>query len=154
MATGAWKWPAVIAIAPSPKPRRSTTDATGTRNEAAVTNKRPAWRVMPWASTAGPTMKPGVSTSVTSGQPAASANCMKRASLSQPATSIAPPRCRGLVAAIATGWPPRRANDVTTPAPNSARSSITLSRSASVRTIARGSNSAWRPGGIAERNRL
>ncbi len=65
-------------------------------------------------------MNPGVSTNVISGCPAASASCMKRASLSQPATSSAPARWRGLVAAIATGCPPRRASTVTTPKPYNA----------------------------------
>ena len=46
---------------------------------AAVTNMREVWRTVAVCSESGPTMKPGVSTSDSSGTPNASHSCMKRA---------------------------------------------------------------------------
>ena len=52
---------------------------------------------------------------------------MKRAALSAPSQSIAPPRCAGLLAMTPSGRPSTRISAVTMPMPNSRRSSSTES---------------------------
>ena len=99
----------------------------GTRSCAATTNMRQTWRTWPRRSISGPTMKPGVSISETSGSPCASQSCMKRAALSAASASIAPPRWDGSLARTPTGRPSMRASAVTMPAPKSRRSSSTES---------------------------
>ena len=61
------------------------------------------WRTVAVCSDSGPTMKPGVSTSESSGSPNASHSCMKRAALSEPSASSAPDRCLGSFAITPTG---------------------------------------------------
>ena len=129
--------PAAIAIAPSPYALRSTIAATGTRSCAPTTNIRLTWRTWPRLSISGPTMKPGVSMSETSGSACASHSCMKRAALSAASASIAPPRCIGLLAIRPTGRPSMRASAVTMPAPKPARSSSAEPGSTSASTTAR-----------------
>ena len=67
----------------------------GTVRLAPVTNMRAAWRTSAVFSTSGPTMMPGVSHSDSTGRSKASHSCMKRAALSAPSLSIAPPRWTG-----------------------------------------------------------
>lgn len=108
---------------------RSTTAQTGTVNRAPATNIAPKRRTMAVRSAAGPTMKPGVSASETTGSRPASHRPRNAAALSAASPSIAPPRCRGLLASSPTACPPMRASAVTTPMPNPARSSSTLPES-------------------------
>ena len=93
---------------------------------APVTNSRLQWRTSAVFSTSGPTIIPGVSTSVTTGRSNASHSCRKRAALSAPSLSIAPARWAGLLATTPTGRPSTRASAVTMPRPKSRRSSSTL----------------------------
>ena len=87
---------------------------------APVTNNRLQWRTSAVASTSGPTIMPGVSTSVTIGRPNASHSCMNRAALSAPSESIAPARWVGLLAITPTGRPSSRASAVIMPDAESA----------------------------------
>src|SRR6266511_4476778 len=78
---------------------------SGTVRLAPVTNIRATWRTIAVFSASGPTMKPGVSHSDSSGMSKASQSCMKRAALSPAGASIAPPRCFGLLAIRPNGFP-------------------------------------------------
>jgi hypothetical protein len=82
-------------------------------------------------SASGPTMKPGVSQSDSTGRSCASHNCKKRAALSAASASIAPPRWRGLLAIRPIGRPSIRISAVTIPGPQPARNSSTEPVSAS-----------------------
>ena len=68
-------------------------------------------------------MKPGVSHRNRTGSPWPSHSCRKRAALSAPSASMAPPRWRGSLATMPSGWPSTLTSVVTIPAPNPARSS-------------------------------
>jgi hypothetical protein len=74
---------------------------SGTVRLAPVTNMRETWRTIAVFSASGPTMKPGVSHSASTGNLAASACSMKRAAFSEPSASMAPERWAGLLATIA-----------------------------------------------------
>ena len=76
---------------------------------------RAKWRTVAVRSAAGPTMKPGVSHRNSTGRPKASHSCRKRAALSAPSASIAPPRWVGSLATTPSGRPSRRASAVTMP---------------------------------------
>ena len=91
---------------------------SGTLRLAPITNRRELWRTSAVFSASGPTMLPGVSHSIRIGMSKASQSCMKRAALSEPSRSMAPPRCLGLLAMMPMGRPSMRASAVTMPVPN------------------------------------
>ena len=111
--------------------------ANGTERFAPVTNRRDMCRTAPVASDSGPTMKPGVSQRKSTGTSNASHSCRKRAALSAPGVSIAPPRCDGLLATMPTGRPSTRASAVIMPGANPRRSSSTEPVSHSASTTVR-----------------
>ena len=76
-------------------------------------------------------MKPGVSTSESTGMPNASQSCSNRAALSDASEVSVPARWRVLLAITPTGRPSMRANAVTSSGAKSSRSTSTLSSSAS-----------------------
>ena len=96
---------------------RSTTVHSGERSLAPATNIAPNRRTVAVRSASGPTMKPGVSHSETTGSPYASQMPRNRVALSAASASIAPPRWVGSLASTATGWPSSRANAVRMPTP-------------------------------------
>ena len=71
------------------------------------------WRMIPAASTFVPTMNPGTSCRKTSGTPKALQRFTKRAALSDESLSRMPPSCRGWLATMPAGRPPKRAKQVT-----------------------------------------
>ena len=77
-------------------------------------------------------MNPGVSHSDRIGRSCASQSCMKRAALSAPSASMAPPMCLGLLAITPKGRPSMRMSAVIMPGPKWGRSSRTEPVSASV----------------------
>ena len=70
-------------------------------------------RMMPWRSTAVPTMKPGTSARNTSGTLKASHIWMNRAALSAESTNSTPPLNIGLLATTPIAWPSSRAKPMT-----------------------------------------
>ena len=92
---------------------------------ASVTNTLLHLRARPVRSMSGPTIIPVVSTSTRIGMLKQSQSCAKRHILSAASLSTAPPRCSLLFAITPTGWPSIRTSAVTTPTPNSPRSSST-----------------------------
>ncbi len=111
--------------------------ANGTVRFAPVTNIRDMWRTAPVVSESGPTMNPGVSQRNRTGTSNASHSWRKRAALSAPGVSIAPPRCDGLFATTPSGRPSMRASAVIMPGANARRSSSTESVSHSASITAR-----------------
>ena len=107
------------------------TQAKGTVSEEPTTNMRLTWRTSAVSSASGPTMKPGVSHSESTGSPNASHNCKNRAALSALSASMAPAPCMGLLAMTPIARPSIRANAVTSPGANDGRSSRTDPSSAS-----------------------
>ena len=80
-------------------------------------------------------MKPGVSTSETTGSPKASQSCRKRAALSEASLVIAPAMWRVSLAMKPTGRPSIRASAVTISGAKRSRRKVTEPSSASVSTI-------------------
>ena len=111
---------------------RSTIVPVGTCRLAPVRNMREKWRTVAVRSASGPTMKPGVSQRNSSGSAKPSQSCMKRAALSAPSASIAPPRWRGSLAITPNGRPAWRASAVTIPGAKPRRSSSVSPHSASI----------------------
>ena len=97
-----------------------------------MTNSREQWRTSAVFSTSGPTMMPGVSDSDRIGMSKASQSCMKRAALSEPSLSMAPPRCIGLLAIMPIGPALDADQGGDHAGPNCGRSSSTEPSSASV----------------------
>src|SRR5664280_2309118 len=131
---GARKLPPAIACEPSPYPLRSTMVKNGTVRLAPMTNSRLKWRTWPVCSASGPTMNPGVSHRKRIGRSWASHSWRKRAALSAPSLSMAPPRWAGSLATTPTGRPSILIRAVTMPLANPSRSSNTDPVSASVVT--------------------
>ena len=110
---------------------RTTTQIFGTvASEIAVTILAP-WRMMPWASTCVPTMKPGTSARNSSGRLKASQHQTNRAALSAESTKSTPPFTAGLLATIPIGRPSSRARPTTSSGAKSGFTSKKLSASTS-----------------------
>ncbi len=137
-----------MACAPSPYALRRMTMHIGTRRCAPATNNRLKCRTVALSSAAGPTMKPGVSQSETTGRPWASQSCRNLAALSAESASMAPPRWAGLLAMSPRGRPSILTSAVMIPLPNAARSSSTEEVSARAPTTARTSYTRLRSSGI------
>ena len=80
-------------------------------------------------------MKPGVSSSETTGSPKASQSARKRAALSEAAAVIAPAKWRESLAMKPSGRPSIRASAVTISGAKRSRRKVTEPASASVSTI-------------------
>ena len=112
-------------------------DAQGTvdRTEAAIASM--PYRIVPELSDALPIMKPGSSTSETTGSEKRSHVSRKRLTFWAPAASIAPPMCFGSFAKTATAFPARRAKPVICDRPQPGPISKKLPRSQTSSMISR-----------------
>ena len=106
---------------------------------------RAKWRTVAVRSAAGPTMKPGVSHRNSTGSSNASHSCRKRAALSAPSASIAPPRWVGSLAttperaavhARERGHHPRRRSRRAARAPSPRRTASSTTRAHLVDALA------------------
>ena len=93
---------------------------SGTERLAPARKRRETLRTCPGPRLSGPTMKPGVSQSESTGSPKASQSCRKRAAFSAPVSSIAPPRCIGSFAISPKARPSMRTSAVIMPMPEAA----------------------------------
>ena len=100
-------------------------------------------RMMPWRSTAVPTMKPGTSARNSSGTLNASQSWMNRAALSAESVKSTPPLNMGLLATTPMARPSSRANPTTSSRAHSAWISSSDPSSTRPRTYLRMSK-AWR----------
>src|SRR3954454_17818481 len=97
-----------MAMNAPPNALRSTTVTFGTVASANACTSLAPWRMTPMLSCLVPGMKPGVSTSTTSGRPKALQVRTKRAALAADSASSTPPRYFGWLAMTPTERPSRR----------------------------------------------